>query len=443
MRVALGVVFAYADRLQSLHYAIDYNAIVALDRGDDATLLWLSRVSLPCLICVEYDGGSIFPPTMLDRVTLPWGQITVLDLRLRWASWQNVARLLAVTAQVQILLVSKDRSGLGNYCRPLSRAVIILPFLSTEVMVMDPSDIICLLGTIKAPRLTRLDLCASSSSRKPYGHGPADSTPAQALGNVANACSTLTCVAIINLDLPYDTLRSILNALASLEQLTLRYRREALYGGQGPYPDASNLLELWATSPVSPNLRRLSLMAHTWDHAPAGSLLQLCSLTLDLWKTGGWIILDHFEITLEAFGIKDAFDYPHVRLRNGAIQGYEWDARIPVAGDHLDIYPVPQQSPDAVVTLFITVEDELGQADALHTMVPITSRPGAWVFLNDHASIILQGSHVYDLERRLLRQVPENGTFVPCIWEEPIAVASGDHLRLSWKQPLPSRVVNF
>lgn len=83
------------------------------------------------------------------------------------------------------------------------------------------------------------------------------------------------------------------------------------------------------------------------------------------------------------------------------------------------------------------------QADALHTMVPITSRPGAWVFLNDHASIILQGSHVYDLERRLLRQVPENGTFVPCIWEEPIAVASGDHLRLSWKQPLPSRVVNF
>lgn len=74
--------------------------------------------------------------------------------------------------------------------------------------------------------------------------------------------------------------------------------------------------------------------------------------------------MDHFEITLEAFGIKDAFHYPHVRLRNGAIQGYEWDARIPVAGDHLDIYPVPQQSPDAVVTLFITVEDELGQVSS-------------------------------------------------------------------------------
>ncbi|KAL1684920.1 hypothetical protein GGG16DRAFT_67351 [Schizophyllum commune] len=195
--------------------------------------------------------------------------------------------------------------------------------------------------------------------------------------------------------------------------------------------------------------RRCSITFHYEGEAVCRWPSSPSFLTLDLWKTGGWIILSHFEITLQAFGIRDALAYPHVRLRNGAIQGYEWDARIPVAGDHLDIYPMPQKPPEVIVTVYITIKDEFGmvqffpffslrhltitQADSSHSMVPAASRSGAWVVPQDHLVVLLHACHAGRCQHRLMRRVPENGTFVPCLFEEPIPVASGDHLRLAWQ----------
>ncbi|KAL1737655.1 hypothetical protein HDZ31DRAFT_22294, partial [Schizophyllum fasciatum] len=59
---------------------------------------------------------------------------------------------------------------------------------------------------------------------------------------------------------------------------------------------------------------------------------------LTLWKTNGWIVLSHFEMTMESRRIRERVIQPHIRLRNQAIASVGWDARIPVEGGAVDIF---------------------------------------------------------------------------------------------------------
>lgn len=57
-----------------------------------------------------------------------------------------------------------------------------------------------------------------------------------------------------------------------------------------------------------------------------------------LWKTAGWVILSHFEMTLQSLRLRERLSKPHILLRNGAVSAVDWDSRIPVAGEELNVY---------------------------------------------------------------------------------------------------------
>ncbi|KAI5833700.1 hypothetical protein K523DRAFT_413068 [Schizophyllum commune Tattone D] len=130
-------------RTQHSAYTI---SLVPQDRGDDAALLWFARANMPSLSQINYHGETLYPPTITNPAVIPWRQITVLDLRLRWVMWQNIVQVLAVAVQVQVLTIVQGRRGRRGYRGTLSPTPVILPSLKEAIFDMECSDLIAFLA---------------------------------------------------------------------------------------------------------------------------------------------------------------------------------------------------------------------------------------------------------------------------------------------------------
>ncbi|KAL1671571.1 hypothetical protein EV122DRAFT_284798 [Schizophyllum commune] len=218
---------------------------VPLDQGDDSALLWFTHVDMPSLSHFEYYGETIYPPTMLNSALIPWPAITTLH-----ASRSRRA----------------DRT-------PLPPTPVLLPVLQDAHFRMDCPDILDIVAAIQAPALRHIHIQGS-----PIFIGnkhPAAGQVTHSIQSISSAHISLTRLTVIDINLAYTALHSLLASLDVLEHLTLRYRPSMPSANDFYYPDATNTLRDWASSSLSPNLHHLSIMSNTWNHSPAGTLLQI------------------------------------------------------------------------------------------------------------------------------------------------------------------------
>ncbi|KAI5897078.1 uncharacterized protein SCHCODRAFT_02664819 [Schizophyllum commune H4-8] len=164
-----------------------------------------------------------------------------------------------------------------------------------------------------------------------------------------------------------------------------------------------------------------------------------------LWKTAGWVILSHFEMTIQALRLRERLSKPHILLRNGAAKAIDWDSRIPVAGEDLNVYgeyrPSALEGRQVLCQIELSVEvrshqrtradseNKLEKGD--NDMVVIYSNAGGWVILKD-ALALMRGDLLSKVDvTALKRRVPENGQLVSVVLDEHIAVAEGDTVHVS------------
>ncbi|KAI4524968.1 hypothetical protein K525DRAFT_252713 [Schizophyllum commune Loenen D] len=154
--------------------------------------------------------------------------------------------------------------------------------------------------------------------------------------------------------------------------------------------------------------------------------------TFSLWKTGGWVVLSHFEMTLQSHRIRQRLIRPYIRMRNRAICPVEWDSRIPVGGSLLEIFG-PQDAREGHsnrVPYEFALDNESGEI----ARVQCLSHRGGWAKLADavrqlemdhppvQESVLEDGSVVQ-------RILPENGHAVATGWYQRFAVAANDVVR--------------
>ncbi|KAL1714107.1 hypothetical protein EV715DRAFT_295466 [Schizophyllum commune] len=151
---------------------------------------------------------------------------------------------------------------------------------------------------------------------------------------------------------------------------------------------------------------------------------------LPLWKTDGWVVLSHFEMTLRARNIRERLSKPHIRLRNRAVYPIDWDSRIPVEGGVLEIFG-PQdacEGQEAAVPYEVVLKDAK-TGDVL--TVKCVSREAGWAVLAD-AFVALNdlrgGTLAVD---GALTRVLDNGQLTQTGWLERMAVQAGDSIRIS------------
>ncbi|KAL1709754.1 hypothetical protein EV121DRAFT_286159 [Schizophyllum commune] len=154
--------------------------------------------------------------------------------------------------------------------------------------------------------------------------------------------------------------------------------------------------------------------------------------TFQLWKTGGWVVLSHFEMTLQTHRIRQRLLRPCIRMRNRAICPVEWDSRIPVGGSLLEVFAQQdaREGHSTRVPYKAAFEDESGEI----ARVQCLSHRGGWATLGDAA----RGLEVDYLRVResvlvdhsvVLRILPENGHAVASGWYQRFAVAANDLVR--------------
>ncbi|KAL1678300.1 hypothetical protein EV122DRAFT_252095, partial [Schizophyllum commune] len=147
-----------------------------------------------------------------------------------------------------------------------------------------------------------------------------------------------------------------------------------------------------------------------------------------LWKTAGWVILSHFEMTLQSLRLRERLSKPHILLRNGAVSAVDWDSRIPVAGEELNVYGEYRAS--ALEGRQFKCQIELS-VEGDNDVVVMHCSAGGWIMLKDALSLmrsdLLSKVDVTALKRR----VPENGQLVSVALDERIAVAEQDTVHVS------------
>ncbi|KAL1671106.1 hypothetical protein EV122DRAFT_285316 [Schizophyllum commune] len=232
-----------------------------LDQGDDAALLWFTHVDMPSLSHFEYYGETIYPPTMLNSALIPWPAITTLHVSLGCVSWQNILRLLAVVTSIQILQIDQASRSRRADRTPLPPTPVLLPVLQDAHFDMDWPDVLDIVAAIHAPALRHIHIQGS-----PIFIGnehPAVGQVTHSIQSISSAHMSLTRLAVIDINLAYTALHSLLVSLDLLENLTLRYRPSIRSATDFYYPDATNVLRDWASSSLSPNLHNLSIMSNT------------------------------------------------------------------------------------------------------------------------------------------------------------------------------------
>ncbi|KAL1743603.1 hypothetical protein HDZ31DRAFT_83310 [Schizophyllum fasciatum] len=150
---------------------------------------------------------------------------------------------------------------------------------------------------------------------------------------------------------------------------------------------------------------------------------------LTLWKTDGWFVLSHFEMTLQAHRLRERLVVPHIRLRNQAIRPVDWDTRIAVAGGILEVFGQHDKADGSRERVAYRIKmtydgDEVAS-------VACRSRPGGWATLGDHFAELnrAMGGRL-SRDMGVQRVLPENGWRVNTSWREAIAVSADDVLRV-------------
>ncbi|KAL1711339.1 hypothetical protein EV715DRAFT_298241 [Schizophyllum commune] len=273
---------------------------------------YFAGADMPHLSRIDYHAHLRFIPNILLHTTIPWEQITVINLRFGGISWRHVLQVLAVAVHVQTFSIAANTTSLSiNDMQgpppPTPPPTVILPSLTTANFHLCLSDMFLVLRAIQTPGLRHLDLHADAIQYEPSDiYGISSRDVSQAIENVLlGPRNTLVTLRLIDIPFSAYTIDAVLVSLVHLEALAVRLpmarSRHDMRNITTPesYQDLTPVLQRWATSPISPNLQSLSLMASAWDWAPRGTLLELVRSRCQPKEAGrlGVRVLRHLYIT--------------------------------------------------------------------------------------------------------------------------------------------------